>query len=75
MIQKRKKQKVKKKNKDKKESVKQYKKERYVENRTSNVTNMKNKYQENPEVQLAHKKCNENPEIKKISKGNVPGKF
>ena len=28
-------------------------------------------------MQLAHKKCtcHENPKIKKISKGNVPGKF
>ena len=46
-----------------KESIKQYKKEKYAENRISNITYQKVRYQE---VQLAYKKCRyqENPESK-----------
>ena len=48
---------------NKKGSIKQYKKEKYAENRISNITYQKVRYQE---VQLAYKKCRyqENPESK-----------
>ena len=48
-------------------TVKQYIKEKYVENRTSNIAYKKEKYQENSELRLLHQKCRyrENPESKK----------
>ena len=52
MIQKRKEWQVQKRYDDKKESIKQYKKEKYVENRTSDITYQKAKHQENPEMQI-----------------------
>ena len=42
---------------DEKESVKQYKEQKYLENLTPKGTYQKPKYQENPEVQLAYKKA------------------
>ena len=52
MIQKRKEWQVQKRHDDKKESIKQYKKEKYAENRTSDITYQKAKHQGNPEVQI-----------------------
>ena len=42
---------------NKKESVKRYKRGKYLENRTSKIMCQKAKYQENPEMQLAYQKC------------------
>ena len=52
IIQKRKEWQVQKRHDDKKESIKQYKKEKYAENRTSDITYQKAKHQENPEMQI-----------------------
>ena len=46
---------------DEKESIKHYKKEKYMKNmknQTSNITYQKAKYQENSAVQLVHKNAN-----------------
>ena len=40
-----------------KKSIKQYKKQKYLENSTPKITYQKAKYQENPDVQLVYKKC------------------
>ena len=55
IIEKRKKQAVKKRYEDKKRiHYKQYEKENYVENGTSNIIYQKARHQENPELQLVH---------------------
>ena len=65
------------KNDDEKESVKQYIKEKYLENGTSNIAYKKAKYQENSEVRLLYQcRYQENPESENnISKSKVPGKL
>ena len=42
---------------DKSKSIRQYPKEKYLMNRTSEISYQNVKHQENPEVQLAHEKC------------------
>ena len=43
---------------DEKESIKHYKREKFMKNQTSNITYQKAKYQENSAVQLLHKNAN-----------------
>ena len=74
-IQKRKEQAVKKRYDDKSESIRQYCKEKYLMNQTSTLIYQKAKFQEDPEVQLAYKRCQylDIAEMKKIlSKNEVP---
>ena len=57
MIQRRKEMQLKRDTPIKKESIKQYKRGKYLENRTSKITYHKAKYQENHDMQLAYQKC------------------
>ena len=52
-----KKQAFKKRHHDKSESMRQHHKEKYLMNRTSEISYQKAKCQKNPEVQLAHENC------------------
>ena len=50
----------------KKESRKQYKKQKYLDNPAPKITYQKGKYQKNPEIKLMYEKCRHqaNPENK-----------
>ena len=61
---------VKKRYEDKKEPIKQYKKEKYVENGTLNITYQKVRYQENAEVHLVYKNVNAMKIQRKSTKTN-----